>query len=226
MTEWIDLFIRNLPDLLNGLIVTIKMTFTGLAIGIVIGLPIALMRVYGKGWVQKFAVGYSEILRGTPLLVQLFLIYYGLPDLGILFSRNTAAILALGLNSGAYQSEYFRGAIQAIGSGQMVAARSIGMSRLQAIRHIILPQALRIVIPSWSNEPVSLIKASAVIFLIAVPDLMMKARSIIGRIYDPISVSFMVAVIYLIFVVILTIILNAIEKSLRIPGLKIDGARR
>jgi len=216
MTEWIDLFIRNLPDLLNGLIVTIKMTFTGLAIGIAIGLPIALMRVYGKGWVQKFAVGYSEILRGTPLLVQLFLIYYGLPDLGILFSRNTAAILALGLNSGAYQSEYFRGAIQAIGSGQMVAARSIGMKRLQAIRHIILPQALRIV----------LIKASAVIFLIAVPDLMMKARSIIGRIYDPISVYFMVAVIYLIFVVILTIILNAIEKSLRIPGLKIDAARR
>jgi polar amino acid transport system permease protein len=226
MTEWIDLFIRNLPDLLNGLIVTIKMTFTGLAIGIAIGLPIALMRVYGKGWVQKFAVGYSEILRGTPLLVQLFLIYYGLPDLGILFSRNTAAILALGLNSGAYQSEYFRGAIQAIGSGQMVAARSIGMKRLQAIRYIILPQALRIVIPSWSNEPVSLIKASAVIFLIAVPDLMMKARSIIGRIYDPISVYFMVAVIYLIFVVILTIILNSIEKSLRIPGLKIDAARR
>jgi polar amino acid transport system permease protein len=226
MSDWIDLFLASLPDLLNGLTVTIRMTFYGLAIGIVIGLPIALMRVYGKGWVQKFSIGYSEILRGTPLLVQLFLIYYGLPDMGVLLSRNTAAILALGLNSSAYQSEYFRGAIQAIGSGQMVAARSIGMKRLQAILHIILPQALRIVIPSWSNEPVSLIKASAVIFLIAVPDLMMKARSIIGKIYDPISVYFMVAIIYLVFVFVLTILLNTIEKALRIPGLKMESARR
>jgi polar amino acid transport system permease protein len=158
--------------------------------------------------------------------VQLFVIYFGLPDIGVTFSRTTAAILALGLNSGAYQAEYFRGAIQAIGSGQMVAARSIGMNRLKAILHIIMPQALRIVIPPWSNEPISLIKASAVVFIIAVPDLMTEAKLIITRIYDPIGIYLIVALFYLVIVMLLSTIINTIERSLRIPGLEVDSTRR
>ena len=226
MTDWINLIITYSPDLFDGLMVSIKLTLLGLGIGAGIGLPLAITRVYGGKWVRRIAIGYIELFRGTPLLVQLFIIYFGLPDLGIVFSRTTAALLALGLNSGAYQAEYFRGAIQAIGSGQMVAARSLGMSRLKAIQHIILPQALRIVLPPWSNEPVTLIKASAVVFIIAVPDLMTEAKFIITRIYDPIGIYLIVALFYLVLVMVLTGIISAVEKSLRIPGLEIDSTRQ
>jgi len=226
VTDWINIIITYFPDFLDGLVVSIKLTLMGLGIGAGIGLPLALSRVYGGKWIRRIAIGYIELFRGTPLLVQLFVIYFGLPDLGVTFSRTTAALLALGLNSGAYQAEYFRGAIQAIGSGQMVAARSIGMSRAKAIQHIILPQALRVVIPPWSNEPISLIKASAVVFIIAVPDLMTEAKLIISRIYDPIGIYLIVALFYLVLVTVLTAIISAIEKNLRIPGLEIDSARR
>ena len=226
MTDWINIIITYFPDLLDGLLVSVKLTLMGLGLGAVIGLPVALARVYGGKWLRRIAIGYTEVFRGTPLLVQLFVIYFGLPDLGITFSRTTAALLALGFNSGAYQAEYFRGAIQAIGSGQMVAARSIGMSRLKAIRHIILPQALRIVIPSWSNEPISLLKASAVVFIIAVPDLMTEAKLIISRIYQPIGIYIYVAIFYLTIVMLLSAFISIIERRLRIPGLEIDTARR
>ena len=102
--------------------------------------------------------------------------YSSLPDIGITFGRFTAAFLTLGLNSGAYQAEYLRGALQAVSEGQMTAARAIGMSKAQAIRYIILPQALRLVLPAWSNEAISMLKYTAVVFLIAVPDLMTQAK--------------------------------------------------
>jgi len=226
MTEWIELFVTYFPNFIDGLIVSVKLTFMGILIGALLGLPLAIARVYSGNWVRRIAIGYIELFRGTPLLVQLFVIYFGLPDLGITFSRTTAALLALGLNSAAYQAEYFRGAIQAIGSGQMVAARSIGMNRLNAIRHIILPQALRIVIPPWSNEPILLLKASAVVFIIAVPDLMTEAKLIITRIYDPIGIYLIVAIFYLVLVMLLTTVINAVERKLRIPGLEIDASRR
>jgi polar amino acid transport system permease protein len=226
MIEWINLLITYFPDFVDGLIVSLKLTLTGVGIGALIGLPLAVSRVYGGKWIQRIAIGYIELFRGTPLLVQLFVIYFGLPDLGITFSRTTAALLALGLNSAAYQAEYFRGAIQAIGSGQMVAARSIGMDRFKAIRHIILPQALRVVIPPWSNEPILLMKASAVVFIIAVPDLMTEAKLIITRIYDPIGIYLIVALFYLVIVMLLTAVINLFEKKLRIPGLEIDASRR
>jgi polar amino acid transport system permease protein len=226
MIEWINLLITYFPDFVDGLMVSLKLTLMGVGIGAGIGLPLALARVYGGKWVRRIAIAYIELFRGTPLLVQLFVIYFGLPDLGITFSRTTAALLALGLNSGAYQAEYFRGAIQAIGSGQMVAARSIGMDRFKAIRHIILPQALRVVIPPWSNEPILLMKASAVVFIIAVPDLMTEAKLIITRIYDPIGIYLIVALFYLVIVMVLSSLLNTIERRLRIPGMEIDAARR
>ena len=158
-------------------------------------------------------------------MVQLFVVYFGFPELGITLSRMTSAYLVMALNSGAYQAEYFRGAIQAIGSGQMMAARSIGMNRLKAIRYIILPQALRLVIPAWSNEPISLLKASAVAFLIAVPDLMTQAKTIASRTYNPIGTYVIVAVMYLIIAFILTGILHFLEKRLKIPGLELEAQR-
>lgn len=223
MDDWISLLGSHLPDFFQGFKITIRITLVGLGIGAALGLPSAVLRVYGGKWIRTIALAYIELFRGTPILAQLFLVYYGLPDMGITLPRMGAAYLALGLNSGAYQAEYFRGAIQAIGGGQMMAARSIGMSRIKAIRHIILPQALRLVIPPWSNEPISLMKASAVVYLIAVPDLMTKGKQLIAQYYySPIVVYLIVAVFYLVLVLSLTWILNRIRSHLEIPGMDVE----
>ncbi len=213
------------PDLIEGTIITIRLTLVALALGVVVGLPAALARVYGGPWLRRFAVAYIEIFRGTPLLVQLFVVYYGLPDLGITFSRFAAAYITLGLNSGAYQAEYFRGAIQAIGSGQMVAARAIGMTQIKAIRYIILPQAVRLALPAWSNEAISMVKYTAIVFLIAVPDLMTKAKILSSRYFNPIPVYITVAIMYIILVAIFTVIVRNIERKMETPGLELEVER-
>lgn len=216
---------RVAPDLLEGMIVSLELTLVALSLGVLAGLPAALARVYGGTWMRRLAIAYIEIFRGTPLLVQLFIVYYGLPDLGITLSRLTAAFITLGLNSGAYQAEYFRGAIQAVGSGQMIAARAIGMSRIQAIRYIILPQALRLVLPAWSNEAISMVKYTAVVFLIAVPDLMGKAKILAGRYFNPIEIYLTVALIYIFLVAVATWLMRTVENKLQTPGLELEVER-
>ncbi len=225
MTDLLELFARFSGQLWTGTVLTVQITAVGLLLGFLIGLPTALIRVYGAPWLRWIAVLYTELFRGTPVLVQLFIVYFGLPDLGITLSRLAAAYIAMGLNSGAYQAEYFRGAIQSIGSGQMRAARAIGMSRLKAIRYIILPQALRLVIPAWSNEPVALMKTSAVAFLIAVPDLMGQGKIIAARTYDPITSYLAVAIIYIALVALLMLGLQWLEQRLRIPGAEVEVQR-
>ena len=225
MFEWFRFSLSILPEFPRAIVLTIQLTLIGLAIGFCVGLLAAIARVYGGKFIRNLAIAYIEFFRGTPILVQLFVLYFGLPDLGISLSRLTAAYIALSLNSGAYQAEYIRGAIQAIGSGQMMAARAIGMSRLKAIWYIILPQALRLVIPPWSNEPIALMKTSAIVYLIAVPDLMTKAKEIIARTYNPIPTYITVALIYLVIVFFLTMILSYIERQVRIPGLEVEAQR-
>ncbi len=225
MTAFFEFFVRFLPDMLKGAGVTVLLTVEGLVAGFVLGLLASLARTYGNKFWRGVAVSYIELFRGTPLLMQLFLIYYGLPGLGVTFSRELSAFLALGLNSGAYQAEYLRGSILAIGDGQMMAGRSIGMSRIKTIWHIILPQALRLAIPAWSNEPVSLLKSTAVVFLIAVPELMAKAKSIAAQTYDPIGTYLAVALVYLAMVYLLDAVLRWIERATRIPGFEMEGKK-
>jgi polar amino acid transport system permease protein len=226
MDQFISFLQRMVPSLLQGTQITLQYTLASLALGFVLGLAAALARVYSGSWLRRAATFYVTLFRGVPLLVQLFVIYYGLPDFGLTLSRPAAAIITLGLNSGAYQAEYFRGAIQAVGAGQMIAARAIGMSQGRAIRHIILPQALRLVLPSWSNELISMLKYSAVIFLIGVPDLMGQAKILSSEYFDPITTYLTTAVFYLVLVGIATIILHAISGKLATPGLELDLERR
>lgn len=225
MSDFLAFFTRFLPDLMRGAGITLLLTAQGLIAGFVLGLLAAYARVYGSTFWRGLAVGYIELFRGTPLLMQLFIVYYGLPGLGITLSRELSAFLALGFNSGAYQAEYLRGSILAIGDGQMMAGRAIGMSRFKVIWHIILPQALRLAIPAWSNEPVSLLKSTAVVFLIAIPELMAKAKAIAAQTYNPIGSYLAVAIVYLAMVYVLDAVLRWVERVSRIPGFEMEGTK-
>jgi polar amino acid transport system permease protein len=216
---------RAVPSLLVGTVITLRIGGLSLLIGLIVGIPLAFMRVYGNRLLQRISLIYSEILRGTPILVQLFMVYYGLPQLGIIFDPIPAAFITLGLNSAAYQVEYIRGAIVSVGENQMMAARSIGMSTIKAIRCVVLPQAIRLALPSWSNEAIYMIKNNAVVYLIAVPDLMTKTKIMIARYYNPIESYMLVAIFYLILVAIATVIFHGIERKFRIPGLEIEVKR-
>lgn len=219
MDEFLEYAALALPDMLQGTLVTLEVTLIALGIGFLIGMPMALIRVYGAKALQPFCTAYLTLFRGTPLLVQLFVVYYGLPELGITFSRMGAAFFTLGCNSAAYQCEYFRGAILSVSKGQMTAARGIGMSRLAGIRYIVLPQALRLVIPAWSNEFIAMIKYTAVIFLIAVPDLMGRAKIMSSQNFAPIQTYILVALIYLVLVGCMSVVLHFVQKKLAVPGL-------
>lgn len=208
--------IDYLGDLLEGLLVTFQLSFTALGIGVVLGLAAALARKYGHRSISYLANTYIELIRGTPLTVQLFIIYFGLPSLGVLFSPTVSAIVALGINSGAYQAEYFRGAIESIGGEQMEAALSLGMSRLQAILRIMLPQAFRLALPSWSNEAAYLPKYSSVAFLVTVPELLARSKMVISRNLRPLEVYLVVGIIYLVAIATISKILDMVYEKYKI----------
>jgi len=208
------------PQLIDGTLVTLELTGFAISLGFIIGIFLALGRLYGPDYIRKFCTGYIEFFRGTPLLVQLFIVYYGLPRYGIKLSSLFAALLGLGLNSAAYQAEYFRGAIQSIDEGQMMAARAIGMTKFKSIIHIIVPQALRIVIPPWSNELIYTLKYSSVAYIIGAPELMAQAKFIAAENFRYFEVFLVAAFIYLVIVSFLSWILRIIEERVKIPGLQ------
>jgi len=221
--DFLSLVREIMPQLLRGTIVTLQLTGIAISMGFIIGTFLALGRLYGNRSISAICNGYIQFFRGTPLLVQLFIVYYGLPRYGIRLSSFTAALIGLGLNSAAYQAEYFRGAIQSISEGQMMAARAIGMSKFKSIKNIIIPQALRIVIPSWSNELIYTLKYSSVAYMIGAPELMAQAKFITAKNFRYFEVFIVVAFIYLVIVLVLSRILDFIEKKVRIPGLQASG---
>lgn len=187
--------------------------------GLAIGIGLALGRVYGNKIISSICIGYIEVIRGTPLLVQLFIIYFGLPSIGIILNPLSAALLGLSINSGAYQAEYLRGSLQSIPTGQMIAARTLGMNKLRSIQNIILPQALRISIPAWSNELIYLLKYTSIAYIIQVPELTAKGKFIASETFRFIEIFLIIAVIYLTLTILFTAIIDKIEKRLSIPGI-------
>ena len=208
-----------MPSLIEGLYVTLFLTLISLIAGFFLGIGLALGRVYGNRIVKAICVGYIEIIRGTPLLVQLFILYFGFPWIGIILSPIVAALLGLSLNSGAYQAEYLRGAMQSIPSGQMVAARTVGMGKLKSIKNIILPQALRISIPAWSNELIYLLKYTSIVYIIQVRELTFEGKYIASQTFKFVEIFALIAVIYLVLTILFSTIIDIIEKKLRIPGI-------
>ncbi|KAA0249839.1 MAG: ABC transporter permease subunit [Candidatus Jettenia sp.] len=160
-----------LPTLLKGALVTIGISILSMMLAVVLGLILAIMRLYGNIWLQKISTAYIEIYRGTPLLIQLYILYYGLPNIGITLSALAAAILGLGMNYAAYEAEIYRAGIQSVPKGQTEAALSLGMSMRLTLRRIVLPQAFRITIPPMTNDFVALFKDSSLVSVIAIVEL-------------------------------------------------------
>jgi polar amino acid transport system permease protein len=211
--------IAIVPRLLQGMSITVQLIVFSIPIGLVIGVAVALGRVYGGVVLSPLAWGYQLLFRGTPLLLQLFVIYYGLPHCGLVLSPFVSAITAFSLCSGAYHSEYLRGAILSIQGGQMEAARALGMGKIQAIRSIILPQMLRRALPGCSNEIVYLIKYSSLAYIVTLVDLTGQGRLIAYETFRFFEVFLIVGLIYLGMVTIADRFLHAVEKKVHIPGL-------
>ena len=214
-------FIREilLAPLLEGTIVTLKLIAFSIPLGLFFGILIGTGRVYGNKFVSSFCTIYTLFFRGSPLLVQLFILYYGLPSIGIFFSPFVAAVIGFSLCSCAYHSEYIRGALQSIKSGQMMAAEALGMTRFKAILYIILPQALRRAIPGCSNEIIYLIKYSSLAFIVTCVELTGAGKIIASRYFEYTLIFAVVGAIYLLIVSIVTKVLNILEKKLEIPGI-------
>ncbi len=214
-------FIREIlfPPVLEGALVTLKLIALSIPLGLISGILIAVGRVYGSKLISSFCTIYTLFFRGTPLLVQLFILYFGFPSIGIFFSPFTAAVIGFILCSGAYHSEYIRGAIQSIKEGQMMAAEALGMTRANAILYIILPQALRRAIPGCSNEIIYLIKYSSLAFMVTCVELTGAGKIIASRYFAYTEVFLVVGAIYLLMVSVVTKALNMLEKKLEIPGL-------
>ncbi|MBA7591548.1 L-cystine transport system permease protein YecS [subsurface metagenome] len=214
-------FIREilLPPVLERTLVTLKLIALSIPLGLILGILIAVGRVYGNKFISSFCTIYTLFFRGTPLLIQLFILYFGFPSIGIFFSPFAAAVIGFILCSGAYHSEYIRGAIQSIKTGQMMAAEALGMTRSKAILYIILPQALRRAIPGCSNEIIYLIKYSSLAFMVTCVELTGAGKIIASRYFAYTEVFLVVGVIYLLMVSVVTKLLSMLEKKLEIPGL-------
>jgi polar amino acid transport system substrate-binding protein len=187
---------KYLPLLLRGAVTTLKLSVLGMALAIVAGLVLVLMRMYGVAPLRWLAQAYVEIIRGTPLLIQLFLIYYGLPQVGIRLNAFFAGVLGLGLNYAASESENYRAGIQAIPQGQTEASQALGMSRWQSLHHIILPQALRLVIPPVTNDFIAMFKDSSIVSVITMVELTKVYGMLAMSTYDYIGLGLMTAGIY------------------------------
>ncbi len=187
---------KYLPLLLRGAVVTVEISILAMALAVVLGLGIVLVRLYAITPLRWLAQAYVEIIRGTPLLIQLFLIYYGLPQIGIRLNAFFAAIIGLGLNYAASESENYRAGIQAIPRGQTEAAQALGMSQWQCLRHIILPQALKLVIPPVTNDFIAMFKDSSIVSVITMVELTKVYGMLAMSTYDYIGLGLMTAAIY------------------------------
>jgi len=219
MHSGLEAVIEGLPYVLGGVGVTLTVVGGALAMGLGLGLLLALAQVYGPRWLRQLTGIYVWFFRGIPLLVLLFLFYFGiLVSLDIELSPFTIAIVVLGLISSAYQSQILRGAILAVPAGQMKAARAIGMSDARAIIFIILPQALRLSIPGWSNEYTVIMKDSAVTYALGVAELMARANHVASRTYQHFWLYIMVGLIYLLLTYLGTKALRVLEERVAMSG--------
>jgi polar amino acid transport system permease protein len=207
-------------ELARGTLVTVEVTTGAIALGCIIGLLIGLGRLDPKRtFLYGACTAYVAFVRGTPLLVQLFIWFFGLPYLGINLPAFFCGIVGMGMYSGAYVSEIVRGAIQSVARGQMEAARSLGMPERMAMRHVIIPQAAVRMIPPLGNEFIALIKNSSLVSLLTIADLMHEGQKIISVSYRSLEVYLAIALIYFVLTNLTGLALRQTERRLAVGGL-------
>lgn len=203
--------------ILQGMSVTITVTLVALPAGLVLGLALALVNTYSGRWLKRLSAAYSLLVRGIPPIVLLFILYFILSGNVINLTPFWAGSISLGIVSSAYQMEILRGALLSISGGQMTAARSIGLSRFQAIQHIILPQALRIAIPPWSNEASIVLKDSSLVYALGVTEILRRAQQLSATTQQPLLAFGAAALIYFILVFTVNRGLDVLAKRSRLP---------
>lgn len=219
MPHWLQLMLDSLGPLLwAGLVFTIPLTLISFGLGLALGLAAALARLFGPAPLAAAVRFYVWVIRGTPLLVQLFLIFYGLPSAGILIDAFPAAVIGFTLNIGAYTSEIIRAAITSVARGQWEASFSIGMSWGQTMRRTVLPQAARVAVPPLSNTFISLIKDTSLAAAITVPELFQAAQRIVATTYEPLILYIQAALIYLAISSVLSALQTRLETRLNRYG--------
>ena len=221
MLELFDLtFIvdRIIPQLNRGLYMTLRLIIPAILLGTTLGIFTGVVRVFGVKWMRNIADSCVAVIRGVPLTVQLMILYFGLPYIKIYFEPYSAALLGFILCTGAYQSEYVRGALLSIRQGQITAAHALGMSRLQTIVSVIIPQAVRRALPGCGNEIIYLIKYSSLAYVVTCVELTGEAKVLVSRTFRPAEVYAVAACYYLFMVTLATWGLSYLEKRIAIPG--------
>lgn len=202
--------------IVQGTAITIAVTLIALPFGLILGLLLALVHTYGGKVLNRVAAAYSLLLRGVPPIVLLFILYFIISG-AINLSPFWAGSLSLGVVSSAYQMEILRGALLAVGGGQMTAARAVGMSRLQAIQSIILPQALRLAIPPWSNEASIVLKDSSLVYALGVPEILRRAQQLSATTQQPFLAYGTAALIYFVLVFAVNRGLDYLSERTKLP---------
>ena len=212
------------PYILQGTLVTIVLVLGALALGFCLGLPLAVIQAYGPRPAARLVGVYVWFFRGVPILLLLFLFYYGVFNvLGLDVGTIGASCVVLGLASAAYQSQIFRGSLQALPQGQMRAAKALGMTTFQAIRSVTLPQALRLSIPGWSNEYSIRLKDSAMCFALGTPEIMARTHFVASRTYEHLPLYITAGLIYFLITTAGLTLLRRLERKVRIPGYALIG---
>ncbi|HEJ3433980.1 amino acid ABC transporter permease [Pseudomonas aeruginosa] len=221
LLEWLANLVELLgmawPFLLQGAMYTVLFAAVSMVLGLILGFSVAVVRVTKVPVVSQIAAVYVSAFRGTPLLVQIFVLYYGLPSVGIEFTPVTAGILALTLNVAAYLSESMRGAILGIDKGQWEAGLSVGLTWGQTLWNIITPQALRLAVPSLSNSLISLIKDTSLISVITVTELMLATKEVIAETFQPLPLYLAATGIYWLLSALFERVQKALENRLTAP---------
>lgn len=224
-----DVIIKWLPKLLEGAYLTLELVGIAVVVGLLFAIPLGMARSSRHWYVRAVPFSYIFFFRGTPLLLQLFLVYYGLAQFDAVrqgplwpYLRDPywCALIAMTMHTAAYIAEIIRGAIQAVPPGEIEAARSLGMTRAQTMRHIILPRAARIGLPAYSNEVILMLKASSLASTTTLLELTGMARTVIARTYLPVEIFFAAGLFYLLMTFILVQIFRWLERVLRVDALQ------
>ncbi|MGE4528504.1 MAG: amino acid ABC transporter permease [Rhodospirillaceae bacterium] len=206
------------PMLNQGLWMSLRLIIPSVAFGLLFGIVLGAVRTYGAPWVRRLGDGFVAVFRGTPLVCQLFVLYFGLPNLGIYFEPYEAAVVGFTLCTASYQSEYIRGGLKATRRGQFLAAQALGFSTLQSLLWVVVPQAVRRALPGIGNEIIYLIKYSSLAYVVTCVELTGEGKIVASQTFRFTEVFFVVGLYYLAMVSVATLVLRRLERGLAIPG--------